>query len=124
MDAFSWLVALTLRCTVVLSVALGLGLLLRRSSAVARHRLLTAHGREPARTTCVAVEAAEPRAAARASQSRAVQPRAARGLGYARRDHGGPGRGVRPVPLEMKGAEDVPDGFYTSSPMFVIGTDW
>src|SRR5262245_7524947 len=41
MDAFSWLVALTLRCTVVLSVALGLGLLLRRSSAVARHRLLT-----------------------------------------------------------------------------------
>src|SRR5262245_37278520 len=41
MDAFSWLVALTLRCTVVLSVALGLGLFLRRSSAVARHRLLT-----------------------------------------------------------------------------------
>src|SRR5215510_1759751 len=41
MDAFSWLVALTLRCTVVLSVALGLGLVLRRSSAVARHRLLT-----------------------------------------------------------------------------------
>lgn len=39
--AFSWLVALTLRGTVVLSVALGLGLLLRRSSAVARHRLLT-----------------------------------------------------------------------------------
>src|SRR5262245_60166921 len=41
MDAFGWLVALTLRSTVVLSVALGLGLLLRRSSAVARHRLLT-----------------------------------------------------------------------------------
>src|SRR5262245_54351221 len=41
MDAFSWLGAPTLRCTVVLSVALGLGLLLRRSSAVARHRLLT-----------------------------------------------------------------------------------
>jgi beta-lactamase regulating signal transducer with metallopeptidase domain/predicted nucleic acid-binding Zn-ribbon protein len=41
MDAFSWLVALTLRCTVVLSVALGLGLFLRRSSAVARHRLLS-----------------------------------------------------------------------------------
>src|SRR5262249_17425159 len=41
MDAFHWLVALTLRCTVVLSVALGLGVLLRRSSAVARHRLLT-----------------------------------------------------------------------------------
>jgi len=41
MDAFSWLVALTLRSTVVLSVALGLGLFLRRSSAVARHRLLT-----------------------------------------------------------------------------------
>src|SRR5262245_20330310 len=41
MDAFSWLVALTLRCTAVLSVALGLGLLLRRSSAVARHRLLS-----------------------------------------------------------------------------------
>ena len=42
MDAtFDGLVALTLRSTVVLSVALGLGLLLRRSSAVARHRLLT-----------------------------------------------------------------------------------
>src|SRR5690242_6356789 len=41
MHAFSWLVALTLRSTVVLSVALALGLLLRRSSAVARHRLST-----------------------------------------------------------------------------------
>jgi hypothetical protein len=28
------------------------------------------------------------------------------------------------VPLEMKGADDVPDGFYTSSPMYIIGTDW
>jgi hypothetical protein len=34
------------------------------------------------------------------------------------------GDGFDLVPLEMKGAEDVPDGFYTSSPMFVIGTDW
>src|SRR5262245_381197 len=41
MNFFGWLVALTLRCTVILSVSLGLGLLLRRSSAVARHRLLT-----------------------------------------------------------------------------------
>ena len=41
MDAFVWLLALTLRCTVVLSVALGLAWLLRRSSAAARHRLLT-----------------------------------------------------------------------------------
>jgi beta-lactamase regulating signal transducer with metallopeptidase domain/predicted nucleic acid-binding Zn-ribbon protein len=41
MAAFAWLAALTLRGTVVLSVALGLGLLLRRSSAAARHRLLT-----------------------------------------------------------------------------------
>ncbi len=41
MDVFLWLVALTLRCTVVLLVALGLALLLRRSSAVARHRLWT-----------------------------------------------------------------------------------
>src|SRR5574341_2547719 len=41
MAAFAWLAALTLRSTVVLSVALGLGLLLRRSSAAARHRLLT-----------------------------------------------------------------------------------
>ena len=41
MAAFAWLAALTLRGSVVLSVALGLGLLLRRSSAAARHRLLT-----------------------------------------------------------------------------------
>jgi hypothetical protein len=34
------------------------------------------------------------------------------------------GDGFDLIPLEMKGAEDVPDGFYTSSPMFVIGTDW
>jgi hypothetical protein len=34
------------------------------------------------------------------------------------------GDGLDLVPLEMNGAEDVPDGFYTSSPMFVIGTDW
>src|SRR5688572_15692450 len=39
--AFDWLVALTLRSTVVLSAALGLGWLLRGSSAAARHRLLT-----------------------------------------------------------------------------------
>jgi beta-lactamase regulating signal transducer with metallopeptidase domain len=38
---FDWLVALTLRSTVVLSVALGLLWLLRRSSAAARHHLLT-----------------------------------------------------------------------------------
>ena len=42
MDAFTWLVALALRSTVVLLVALGLGWLLRRSSATSRHRLLTA----------------------------------------------------------------------------------
>jgi beta-lactamase regulating signal transducer with metallopeptidase domain/predicted nucleic acid-binding Zn-ribbon protein len=41
MTGFTWLVALTLRSTVVLAVALGLGRLLRRSSAGARHRLLT-----------------------------------------------------------------------------------
>ena len=34
------------------------------------------------------------------------------------------GDGFDLVPLEMKGADDVPDGFYTSSPMFIIGTDW
>jgi hypothetical protein len=34
------------------------------------------------------------------------------------------GDGFDLVPLTMKGADDVPDGFYTSSPMFVIGTDW
>ena len=28
------------------------------------------------------------------------------------------------VPVAMKGAEDVPDGFYTSSPMYIIGTKW
>lgn len=39
--AFVWLVALTLRSTIVLSAALGLAWLLRRSSAAARHRLLT-----------------------------------------------------------------------------------
>jgi beta-lactamase regulating signal transducer with metallopeptidase domain len=38
---FVWLVALSLRSTVVLAAALGLGWLLRRSSADARHRLLT-----------------------------------------------------------------------------------
>src|SRR5262245_39692078 len=42
MGAFTWLLALTLRGTVVLSVALGLCLLLRRASAGACHRLLTA----------------------------------------------------------------------------------
>src|ERR1700752_3119732 len=42
MDAtFVWLVALTLRSTVVLSAAPGPPGVLRRSSAVARHRLLT-----------------------------------------------------------------------------------
>ena len=41
MAAFTWLVALALRSTAVLAVALGLGALLRRASAVARHRLLT-----------------------------------------------------------------------------------
>ncbi len=34
------------------------------------------------------------------------------------------GEGFDLVPLQMKGADDVPDGFYTASPMFVIGTDW
>jgi hypothetical protein len=34
------------------------------------------------------------------------------------------GDGFDLIPLPMKDAEDVPDGFYTSSPMFVIGTDW
>ena len=34
------------------------------------------------------------------------------------------GDGVELIPLEMKGADDVPDGFYTSSPMYIIGTDW
>jgi beta-lactamase regulating signal transducer with metallopeptidase domain len=38
---FDWLVALTLRSTVVLTAALGLAWLLRRSSAAARHHLLT-----------------------------------------------------------------------------------
>jgi beta-lactamase regulating signal transducer with metallopeptidase domain len=42
MAEFTWLVALALRSTVVLLVALGLGWLLRRSSATSRHRLLTA----------------------------------------------------------------------------------
>ncbi len=41
MAAFAWLAELTLRSTLVLTVALGLGLLLRRSRAEARHRLLT-----------------------------------------------------------------------------------
>ena len=42
MASFAWLAALTLRGTVVLAVALGLGRVLRRrSSAAARHRLLT-----------------------------------------------------------------------------------
>src|SRR5262245_26068466 len=40
-ETFVWLVALALRATVVLSAALGLAWLLRRSSAAARHRLLT-----------------------------------------------------------------------------------
>jgi hypothetical protein len=34
------------------------------------------------------------------------------------------GDGFELVPIAMKGAEDVPDGFYMSSPMFIIGTDW
>ena len=34
------------------------------------------------------------------------------------------GDGFDLVPIPMKGAADVPDGFYTSSPMFIIGTDW
>lgn len=41
MTAFMWLLALVLRSTVVLVVALSLGGLLRRSTALARHRLLT-----------------------------------------------------------------------------------
>jgi beta-lactamase regulating signal transducer with metallopeptidase domain/predicted nucleic acid-binding Zn-ribbon protein len=41
MTAFAWLLALTVRSTVVLSVALALGVLLRRTAAVARHRVLT-----------------------------------------------------------------------------------
>src|SRR5262245_28561954 len=40
-SAFVWIAALTLRSTVVLSAALGLGWLLRGSSAAARHRILT-----------------------------------------------------------------------------------
>jgi hypothetical protein len=28
------------------------------------------------------------------------------------------------VPLELQGAPDVPDGFYTSSPMYIIGTQF
>jgi beta-lactamase regulating signal transducer with metallopeptidase domain/predicted nucleic acid-binding Zn-ribbon protein len=38
---FAWLLALTLRSTMVLAVALALGTLLRHGSAAARHRLLT-----------------------------------------------------------------------------------
>jgi hypothetical protein len=34
------------------------------------------------------------------------------------------GDGFDLVPVSMKGAEDVPDGFYTSSPMYIIGTEW
>ena len=41
MAAFAWLAELTLRSTLVLTVALGIELLLRRSRAEARHRLLT-----------------------------------------------------------------------------------
>lgn len=41
MAAFTWLLALTLRSTVVLAMALALAGLLRRTTAVARHRLLT-----------------------------------------------------------------------------------
>jgi beta-lactamase regulating signal transducer with metallopeptidase domain/peptidoglycan hydrolase CwlO-like protein len=42
MDASAWLLALAVRSTFVLAVALGLERLLRRTAAVARHRLLTA----------------------------------------------------------------------------------
>lgn len=41
MAAFTWLLALALRSTAILAVALGLGALLRRAGAGARHRLLT-----------------------------------------------------------------------------------
>lgn len=34
------------------------------------------------------------------------------------------GDGLDLIPLTMKGADDVPDGFYTASPMYIIGTDW
>ncbi len=34
------------------------------------------------------------------------------------------GDGFDLIPLVLEGAPDVPDGFYTSSPMYVIGTSW
>jgi hypothetical protein len=34
------------------------------------------------------------------------------------------GDGTNLVPLELEGAPDAPDGFYTSSPMYIIGTSW